>query len=200
MALRKHLRSAWLSSVEQHEFERIVVFHFTTKTGMLQLILELFGEGNIILTDEKNTILQALFFKRMRDRNILRNEVLAFPPPSGRNPFGVSLSELEEALKVAGETEVVRATARFLGIGGIYAEEILTEQFGFGLQGVLAQRRTDLNGILNGTGEVSPEDAQIQERMKTAALLARWKKDKKLVIQEKLKDFREDISKKSKNQ
>jgi predicted ribosome quality control (RQC) complex YloA/Tae2 family protein len=61
----------------------------------------------------------------MRDRNILRNETLVFPPPSGKNPFRVFLSELQEGLKKAGEAEVVRATARFLGIGGVYAEEVL---------------------------------------------------------------------------
>jgi predicted ribosome quality control (RQC) complex YloA/Tae2 family protein len=92
---------------------------------LLKLVVELFGEGNIILTNEKNMILQALFFKRMRDRNILRNEVLAFPPPSGKDPFKVSLPELEGVLKNAGEVEVVRVTARFLGIGGVYAEEVL---------------------------------------------------------------------------
>ena len=47
---------------------------------MLRLILELFGEGNIILADEEGKILQALFFKRMRDRNIVRNEIYQFPP------------------------------------------------------------------------------------------------------------------------
>ena len=125
MALRKYLRGAWVIGIEQYEFERIVTLSFKTKEGLLKLVVELFGEGNIILTNEKNMILQALFFKRMRDRNILRNEVLAFPPPSGENPFKVSLSELEEALKNAGEVEVVRVTARFLGIGGVYAEEVL---------------------------------------------------------------------------
>ena len=125
MALRKYLRGAWLSNIEQYGFERIVTLTFKTKTGLFELVVELFGEGNIILTDEKNMILQALFFKRMRDRSILRNEVLVFPPPSGRNPFEVSLSELDEALKDSGEIEVVRAMARFLGIGGVYAEEVL---------------------------------------------------------------------------
>ena len=125
MALRKYLRGAWVSGIEQYEFERIVTLSFKTKEGLLKLVVELFGEGNIILTNEKNMILQALFFKRMRDRNILRNEILAFPPPSGENPFKVSLSGLEEALKTAGEVEVVRVTARFLGIGGVYAEEVL---------------------------------------------------------------------------
>ena len=36
-----------------------------------------------------------------------------------------------------------------------YAREITTEQLGFGLQGVLAQRRTVLSGILNG---IDPEE------------------------------------------
>jgi predicted ribosome quality control (RQC) complex YloA/Tae2 family protein len=125
MALRKYLRGAWVIGIEQYEFERIVTVSFKTNTGLLRIVVELFGEGNIILTNEKKEILQALFFKRMRDRNILRNEVLALPPPSGKNPFKVSLSELEEAIKNAGEVEVVRAIARFLGIGGVYAEEVL---------------------------------------------------------------------------
>lgn len=125
MALRKHLRGAWLSGVEQYEFERIIIFYFKTKTGVLRLILELFGEGNIILTSEKGEILQALIFKRMRDRNILRNEIFQFPPSSGKNPFKVTREELENALKDFGDIEIVRVIARFLSVGGVYAEEIL---------------------------------------------------------------------------
>jgi predicted ribosome quality control (RQC) complex YloA/Tae2 family protein len=125
MALRKHLRGAWIANVEQHEFERVVTIHFKTKTGVMRLILELFGEGNIILTGENGEILQALIFKRMRDRNIIRKEAFQFPPSSGKNPFKVAREELEEALKDLGDVEVVRAMARFLGVGGVYAEEIL---------------------------------------------------------------------------
>jgi predicted ribosome quality control (RQC) complex YloA/Tae2 family protein len=125
MALRKYLRGAWVDNLNQYEFERVVTVHFKTKIGMLRLILELFGEGNIILTGEKGEILQALIFKRMRDRNIIRNEVYQFPPSSGKNPFNVSKDELKEALNAAGDVEVVRVIARFLGIGGFYSEEIL---------------------------------------------------------------------------
>ena len=125
MAVRKYLRGAWITDIVQHEFERIVTVQFKAKEGALRLILELFGEGNIILTSEKAEILQALVFKRMRDRNILRNEVFQLPPSAGENPFKVTREALEEALKKAGDAEVVRATARFLGVGGFYAEEIL---------------------------------------------------------------------------
>lgn len=125
MTLRKYLPGAWITNVEQHEFERVVTIYFQAKTGLVQLILELFGEGNIILSDEKGAILQALIFKRMRDRNIVRKEVYQFPPSGGKNPFKVTREELEVGLKAAGDVEVVRATVRFLGLGGTYAEELL---------------------------------------------------------------------------
>jgi predicted ribosome quality control (RQC) complex YloA/Tae2 family protein len=125
MMLRKYLRDSWLRRIEQYEFERIVTVTFETKTGLLKLVVELFGDGNIIITNEQNTIIQALAFKKMRDRDIIRNVPLVYPPPSGKNPFKVTQPELEEALKAAGDAEVVRTLARFLGIGGVYAEETL---------------------------------------------------------------------------
>ncbi len=125
MALRKYLRNAWVAGIDQYEFERIVTVGFRSKTGVLKLVVELFGEGNIILTNEQNVIIHALVYKKMRDRDILHNLVLALPPSSGKNPFKVTQSELEEVFKNAGETEVVRVVARFLGVGGVYAEEIL---------------------------------------------------------------------------
>ena len=125
MALRKYLRNAWVADIDQYEFERIVTVSFRTKTGLLKLVAELFGEGNIILTNEQNIIIHALAYKKMRDRDILHNVVLQLPPASGKNPFTVTQIELEDTLKNAGETEVVRSIARFLGVGGVYAEELL---------------------------------------------------------------------------
>jgi predicted ribosome quality control (RQC) complex YloA/Tae2 family protein len=125
MTLRKYLPGAWIRNVEQYEFERIVTFHFETKMGVLRLFLELFGEGNIILAGKKGEILQALVFKRMRDRNIVRNEDYQFPPSGGKTPFKITREDLETAMKAAGDVEVVRAIVRFLGVGGVYAEELL---------------------------------------------------------------------------
>ena len=125
MTLRKYLPGAWISNVEQYEFERVVTFQFRAKETTLNLVLELFGEGNIILTAEKGAILQALFFKKMRDRNIVRSEIYQLPPSNAKNPFKVTKEDLTAGLKAAGEAEVVRAVVRFLGIGGVYAEELL---------------------------------------------------------------------------
>jgi predicted ribosome quality control (RQC) complex YloA/Tae2 family protein len=125
MALRKYIRNAWLISIEQYEFERVVTLNFKSNTGDLQLILELFGDGNVILIGANQKILQALNYKRMRDRNILRQEVFRFAPASGKNPLKVNRQGLEEELKASGNIEVVRVLARHLGVGGTYAEEVL---------------------------------------------------------------------------
>jgi len=125
MALRKYLRNSILTNVLQYEFERVVIFHFKIKTEVVNLVLELFGEGNIILVDDEGKIQQALSYKHMRDRNILRNEPFLFAPPSGKNPMKVDKQEFCKCLKASGDVEVVRALARTFGIGGIYAEEAL---------------------------------------------------------------------------
>ncbi len=125
MALRKHLRNAWLTNVEQYEFERVATFSFKTKTGLVKLVLELFGDGNVILVGEDARILQALTYKRMKDRNVIREEPFQFAPSIGKNPFKVTQKELSEGLRSFGSLEVVRGITRFLSVGGIYAEEAL---------------------------------------------------------------------------
>ncbi|MDR1993280.1 MAG: NFACT family protein [Nitrososphaerota archaeon] len=125
MLMRRYLRDSWLRHIKQYEFERIITVTFETKTGLLNLVVELFGDGNMILTNEQNIIIQAMHLKHMRDRDIQRNQVLVYPPASGKDPFKITLTELEEGLKDAGDAEIVRTLARFLGIGGVYAEELL---------------------------------------------------------------------------
>jgi len=125
MVLRKYLRNGWLTGVEQHEFERVVVLSFKAGGGVLRVVLELFAEGNVVLVDEKGKILQALRYKRMRDRDVVRGEDFRFAPPGGENPVRVSKAELQEGLRGFGGVEVVRALAKFLSIGGFYAEEVL---------------------------------------------------------------------------
>ena len=126
MALRKYLRNARLLNVEQYEFERVLVLYFKGEQGLLKLILELFGEGNIILVHERGEILQALVYKRMRDRDVVRGEAFKFAPSGGKNPLRVDKETLRTGLQSYPQVEVVRGLTRFLSIGGVYAEEVLT--------------------------------------------------------------------------
>jgi len=124
MALRKHLRNGKILEVQQHEFERVITLKIGTREGTFLLVTELFGDGNIILVSPQGTILYALTYRRMRDRNILRGENFKPAPPSGKNPFHLSRPDLDE-IKHYGQLEIVRALTKFLSIGGLYAEEIL---------------------------------------------------------------------------
>jgi predicted ribosome quality control (RQC) complex YloA/Tae2 family protein len=125
MALRKYLRNTRLSSIGQYEFERVIVLSFQARDIDFRLILELFGDGNVILVGENSEILQALVYRRMRDRDVVRGEPFKFAPSSGKNPFKVNQEEFNLSLKSFDDVEVVRALTRFLSIGGIYAEEVL---------------------------------------------------------------------------
>ena len=124
MALRKYLRNGKIKGIRQHEFERIITMEVSKKEGNFQLISELFGDGNIILVDPENSILQALTYRRMRDRNVLRGEVFQHPPSSGRNPIKQNRQDFNQ-IRELGQLEIVRALTKFLSIGGHYAEEIL---------------------------------------------------------------------------
>ncbi len=101
--------------MEQYGFERVVTFEFKAREGILKLVLELFGEGNLILAKEQGEILQALIFKRMRDRSIVRKETYQLPPSNAQNPFQVTKEELAQGLQAAGDAAVVRVLVRYLG-------------------------------------------------------------------------------------
>jgi len=124
MSLRKYLDNGVVKEVRQHEFERIAIMEISTRQGDFQLVSELFGGGNVILVDPEGKILQAMTYKRMRDRNILRGEIFQHPPARGRNPLKLKPQDFVE-IKKLGETEIVRALTKFLSISGTYAEEIL---------------------------------------------------------------------------
>ena len=124
MSLRKYLDNGIIKVVKQHEFERIVIIEVATRQGDFQLVLELFGGGNTILVNPEGKILQAMTYKRMRDRNILRNEPFQHAPARGKNPQKIAVEDFLE-IKSLGETEIVRALTKFFSISGTYAEEIL---------------------------------------------------------------------------
>ncbi|MCW4052966.1 MAG: ribosome rescue protein RqcH [Candidatus Bathyarchaeota archaeon] len=126
MALRKHLRNGIINDISQFEFERILTISVATRVGEFKLIVEIFGDGNIILVDPHNLIQQALRFKKMRDRNVMRGELYQHAPTRGKNPFTAEVSTLLQ-LRSFKELEIVKGLTKLLSISGKYAEEILLD-------------------------------------------------------------------------
>ncbi|MCJ7634703.1 NFACT family protein [Candidatus Bathyarchaeota archaeon] len=121
--LRRNLRQGRVEGVNVEDFERVVRFKISSNETSFSLVVEVFGGGNILLLDEKDIIIQALTYRRMRDRNVIRGEIYKLPPPKGISPDHVTYAQLSSIKTQKGV--VARVLGRVLSIGSPYVEEIL---------------------------------------------------------------------------
>jgi len=101
MLLRKHLEGARITSIEQYDFDRVVVIDFERGGERKRLVAELFSKGNVILLNSENRVIMPL------KHTIKAGDVYRFPEPK--------------------KGDESRETVRYLatsGLGGLYAEEI----------------------------------------------------------------------------
>jgi predicted ribosome quality control (RQC) complex YloA/Tae2 family protein len=124
MVLRKHLGNARVASIEQYEFDRIIVITLS-KHQQFRLVLELFGEGNAVLIDDaesKDTIINTFYHRSWSARTLRPGRPYQFPPAK-LNPENLEFEELSGIFSKT-KRDTVRALAIELNLGGIYAEEV----------------------------------------------------------------------------
>ena len=80
--------------VEQLGFDRVPMLRFDTKNGQRSLSVELFRNGNVILMDENDVIIQPLTHASYSDSDIKKETYI---PPLRIDPNNLSLESLEEA-------------------------------------------------------------------------------------------------------
>ena len=120
MTLRKHIENGHVRGVRQIAFDRILEIEIE-KADTFYLICELFGKGNVVLTDKEHKILAVMQVQRYTERVLaIRSEYSL--PPQRTNPLDVSPEELSEIIK-SSDADIVRTLATRLGFGGLYAEE-----------------------------------------------------------------------------
>ncbi len=119
MLMRKHLEGLKVESVEQHDFDRVVIINFARDEKKYRVIAEVFSKGNVILCDEDYKIIMPL-----RAGIFKAGEEYEFPKPR-ITPLELTPEKLEEIFKSERERkrEVVRVLA-MNGLGGLYAEEV----------------------------------------------------------------------------
>lgn len=120
-ALRGRLENARLVGILHAGLERVVTFQFE-RGGRSDLIVELFGDGNLLIVEE-GRILLALRRRRMRDREVRAGLPYVAPPPI-LDPLSVSAEEFQAALHRS-KADLVRTLATRLTLGGELAEELL---------------------------------------------------------------------------
>jgi predicted ribosome quality control (RQC) complex YloA/Tae2 family protein len=119
MLLRKYLSGGKVLAIHQHGLERILIFDVGKGTTVYHLIIELFDEGNVILTNEEYKIVKPLRHHRFKEREIVPNAVYQL---SAVDPTA-SLENLTAVLK-SEDRDLVRALAMGCMLGGAYAEYI----------------------------------------------------------------------------
>ncbi|MBN1275043.1 NFACT family protein [Candidatus Woesearchaeota archaeon] len=124
MQLRKHLTNAQLKGAEQHGFDRIVELVFLKGDKAWRLVIELFSKGNVVLVNEEGVIRGVMDLQRWKDRTLRVNAPYEYPPGK-ENPLDLTQGEFSSLFADAGK-EVVKFCAATLGLGGKYAEELVS--------------------------------------------------------------------------
>jgi predicted ribosome quality control (RQC) complex YloA/Tae2 family protein len=121
--LRKYLREKRIISIKQHDLDRIVTIEVGDDNETYKLVAEMFGSGNMLLLDPKDTIFIAMHYKKMRDRNIVPKELYEFPPMRGEDLFSID-SESFENMLTDSKANIVRTLASRLNLDSLSCEEI----------------------------------------------------------------------------
>ncbi len=121
MFLRKHLSGAAVKEIAQINSERIIKIKFQ-KENEMELMIELFSKGNLILADKEGMITNCLERQKWSTREIKTGVKYTLPPESF--DYLHDLNGLNEKLKKTKKESLVSFLAAEIGLGGIYAEEI----------------------------------------------------------------------------
>ncbi len=118
--LRKLLSNARIDGVSQQEFDRVIVIDLIKEKGY-KLVIELFGEGNLLLVSE-GKIINCLISKTWKSREIRPGADYQFPP-ARFNPRTQGYEAFKKAFQ-SSNSDVVRTLATSINLGGQYAEEV----------------------------------------------------------------------------
>lgn len=123
--LRSHLRDRRINSFEQRYLDRIVEFTVGADDGR-KVIIELFGEGNVILIDNKTRkILGALRYRKMRDRDIHPGRIFHHAPPMERDLLRHGVDNLDQYLET--HEKLIIALNEWMGLGPYYSRLIVKQ-------------------------------------------------------------------------
>ncbi len=122
--LRSHLRDKRINWIKQRHIDRIVEMNIGPDPGYT-FVVELFGEGNLILVSPNNKILAALRYRKMRDRDIHPGREFVQMPPAPMDILREGIDHFDEI--VSTETKIVVALNKILGLGPVYSRYVLQE-------------------------------------------------------------------------
>jgi len=125
MVLRKSLTNSRLKAVEQIGFDRVLRFVFENSHGIFHLYVEVFRDGNIILTDGDDVIIQPLTHATYADRT-LKKGVVYTPPPAAQDPYELDFDSFSELMN-SSDRNLGRTLGGVLNLGGGISAAVCAE-------------------------------------------------------------------------
>ncbi len=122
-ALRKYIKDKRIIAIEQHDLDRIVTITIGDDEAQYKLVIEVFGNGNLLLLDPDERIFIAMRYKRMRDREVIPKALYEFPPQRGLDIFHLDRENLEAMIK-GSKANIVRTLASRLNLDALSCQEI----------------------------------------------------------------------------
>ncbi|HJJ55630.1 MAG TPA: NFACT family protein, partial [Methanocorpusculum sp.] len=121
MYLRKYIEGGKILSITQKSIERVIIVSIGKGPHEYKLIIELFDKGNVILTDKNYVILNALIFKKFRNREITQGTVYSMD-----DMYDPSSMTYDDFLRYISQSnnDLVHTLATKMSLGGISSEEI----------------------------------------------------------------------------
>lgn len=122
--LRNQLEGGRVAAIEQVDFDRIVTIRVDVPDGSVDVVFELFGDGNAVVIGTDGSIVDCLTRVHLRSREVRPG--IAYTPPTARTDPRDLDRESFHALMAESDTDVVRTLATVVNLGGRYAEELCT--------------------------------------------------------------------------
>ncbi|KAI4344741.1 hypothetical protein L6164_011932 [Bauhinia variegata] len=105
LKLRKHIRTRRLEDVRQLGYDRIILFQFGLGENAHFVILELYAQGNILLTDSNFTVMTLLRSHRDDDKGVAIMSRHRYPTEICRVFERTTVTKLQTALKSSKEAD-----------------------------------------------------------------------------------------------
>lgn len=126
LAVRKRISGARIKGIEQFNKDRIIIIKLERGGEESNIIMEMFGRGNMIFTESDMKIQLAYIIHDFKDRVIRPGQVYK-PPKNSSMDFleSKNLNELEKERDIGKEQTTLNYLSKRIGIGKIYLEEAI---------------------------------------------------------------------------
>ncbi|XP_024025563.1 nuclear export mediator factor Nemf [Morus notabilis] len=109
LKLRKHVRTRRLEDVRQLGYDRIILFQFGLGASACYIILELYAQGNIILTDSDFTVMTLLRSHRDDDKGVAIMSRHRYPTEICRIFERTTVEKLQATLTITNEPDNIES-------------------------------------------------------------------------------------------